>query len=163
MKRWGLKFLLLAIASILVVVAVKYWPRVLTPDQCSEVYRRFKDSNGLHVAFVKDYRVGDSITVDVTTIEAKDSTKWEKLLSSTNLPRIFILKLLDNNNENITRVVTYYSHRGDITMTSSAYSPGCELVVVSPEEHCLYVFDIETVEQADCIQNNERKRIIHKQ
>ena len=163
MKRWGIKFLLLAIASILVVVAVKYWPRVLTPDQCSEVYRRYKDRDNLSVAFVKDYRIGDSITVDVTTIEAKDSTKWEKLLSSTNLPRIFILKLLDNNNENITRVVTYYSHRGDITMTSSAYSPGCELVVVSPEEHCLYVFDIETVEQADCIQNNERKRIIHKQ
>ena len=76
MKRWGLKFLLLAFASILVVVAVKYWPRVLTPDQCSEVYRRYKDRDNLSVAFVKDYRIGDSITVDVTTITAPDSAGW---------------------------------------------------------------------------------------
>ncbi len=162
-NRWIVVLLGVIALATSVAALCRACDRRVVESECSEVYRRYKDRDDLSVAFVKDYRIGDSITVDVTTIEAKDSTKWEKLLSSTNLPRIFILKLLDNNNENITRVVTYYSHRGDITMTSSAYSPGCELVVVSPEEHCLYVFDIETVEQADCIQNNERKRIIHKQ
>ncbi|MBR3829611.1 MAG: hypothetical protein IKJ40_10035, partial [Bacteroidales bacterium] len=54
----------------------------------SEVYRRYKDRDDLSVAFVKDYRIGDSIIVDVTTIEATDSASWESLLREMNVNEV---------------------------------------------------------------------------
>ena len=149
MKRWGLKFLLLAIASILVVVAVKYRPRVLTPDQCSEVYRRYKDRDGLSVAFVKDYSIGDSITVDVTTIEAKDSASWESLLRGMNVTEESINEnkklVLEGKHTASTRLSAkgYPEKRVSIDTTTSV-----DLVFISYNEKCVYVFDVNSIDQA---------------
>lgn len=154
MKRWGLKFLLLAFASILVVVAVKYWPRVLTPDQCSEVYRRYKDRDGLSVAFVKDYHIGDSITVDVTTIEAKDSTSWESLLRGMNVTEESINEnkklVLEGKHTATTRLSAkgYPEKRVSIDTTTSV-----DLVFISYNEKCVYVFDVNSIDQALAIAN----------
>ena len=154
MKRWGLKFLLLAFASILVVVAVKYWPRVLTPDQCSEVYRRYKDRDNLSVAFVKDYRIGDSITVDVTTIEAKDSTSWESLLRGMNVTEESINEnkklVLEGKHTATTRLSAkgYPEKRVSIDTTTSV-----DLVFISYNEKCVYVFDVNSIDQALAIAN----------
>ncbi|MBQ6238493.1 MAG: hypothetical protein IJK07_09795, partial [Bacteroidales bacterium] len=140
MKRWGLKFLLLAFASILVVVAVKYWPRVLTPDQCSEVYRRYKDRDNLSVAFVKDYRIGDSITVDVTTITAPDSAGWEQLLREMNVKEGTIEinnRLVREGKHTATTILSakgYPEKRVSIDTTTSV-----DLVFFVYSEKCVYV------------------------
>ena len=163
MKRWGIKFLLLAIASILVVVAVKYWPRVLTPDQCSEIYRRYKDRDDLSVAFVKDYRVGDSITVDVTTITAKDSTKWEKLLRDLNVSE-------DGISLNRELVLEGHHPAGTILCAkgypekrvSADTATSVDLVFFVYSEKCVYVFDVNSIDQAFAIANHKRLKTVEK-
>ena len=163
MKRWGIKFLLLAIASILVVVAVKYWPRVLTPDQCSEVYRRYKDRDDLSVAFVKDYRIGDSITVDVTTIEAKDSTSWESLLRGMNVTE-------ESINEN-KKLVLEGKHTASTRLSAKGYpekhvsidtTTSVDLVFFVYSEKCVYVFDVNSIDQAFAIANHKRLETVEK-
>ncbi|MBQ6096471.1 MAG: hypothetical protein IJK99_01875 [Bacteroidales bacterium] len=163
MKRWGLKFLLLAFVSILVVVAVKYWPRVLTPDQCSEVYRRYKDRDGLSVAFVKDYSIGDSITVDVTTITAKDSTSWESLLRGMNVTEESInenKKLVLEGKHTATTILSakgYPEKRVSIDTTTSV-----DLVFFVYSEKCVYVFDANSIDQAFAIANHKRLETVEK-
>ena len=157
MKRWGVKFLLLAIASILVVVAVKYWPRVLTPDQCSEVYRRYKDSNGLSVAFVKDYRIGDSITVDVTTITAKDSAGWEALLRDMNVNETtieFTRMALKGGNAPVTEYRCEIGHPENHINDDRA---DLWLVVMMHIEKTAYIFEVTTETQATIIQSRKVK------
>lgn len=163
MKRWGLKFLLLAIASILVVVAVKYWPRVLTPDQCSEVYRRYKDRDDLSVAFVKDYRIGDSITVDVTTITAKDSVGWEQLLREMNVKEGTIEinnRLVREGKHTATTILSakgYPEKRVSIDTTTSV-----DLVFFVYSEKCVYVFDANSIDQAHAIADYKRLETVEK-
>ena len=163
MKRWGVKFLLLAFASILVVVAVKYWPRVLTPDQCSEVYRRYKDRDNLSVAFVKDYRIGDSITVDVTTITAKDSVGWEQLLREMNVKEGTIEinnRLVLEGKHTATTILSakgYPEKRVSIDTTTSV-----DLVFFVYSEKCVYVFDVNSIDQAHAIADYKRLETVEK-
>ena len=163
MKRWGLKFLLLAFASILVVVAVKYWPRVLTPDQCSEVYRRYKDRDNLSVAFVKDYRIGDSITVDVTTITAPDSAGWEQLLREMNVKEGTIEinnRLVREGKHTATTILSakgYPEKRVSIDTTTSV-----DLVFFVYSEKCVYVFDANSIDQAHAIADYKRLETVEK-
>lgn len=163
MKRWGLKFLLLAIASILVVVAVKYWPRVLTPDQCSEVYRRYKDRDDLSVAFVKDYRIGDSITVDVTTIEATDSASWESLLREMNVNEVIIKKQREAVTKGLCGVNSYFCERNH---PEKRIVPDektvCSFVTILPCERTMHIFNIEELNQSNKILYQKLKDIINK-
>ena len=163
MKRWGLKFLLLAIASILVVVAVKYWPRVLTPDQCSEVYRRYKDRDDLSVAFVKDYRIGDSIIVDVTTIEATDSASWESLLREMNVNEVIIKKQREAVTKGLCGVNSYFCERNH---PEKRIVPDektvCSFVTILPCERTMHIFNIEELNQSNKILYQKLKDIINK-
>ena len=60
-------------------VAVLLLPQVVPFDQCSDAYKRYADVEGVEATFIKDYKVNDSIGVDVTLIEAKDTTVWNDL------------------------------------------------------------------------------------
>lgn len=162
MKRWGVKFLLLAIASILVVVAVKYWPRVLTPDQCSEVYRRYKDRDDLSVAFVKDYRIGDSIIVDVTTITAKDSASWEQLQREMNQSENMIKQRRELVNEGRYLLYEYYCEIGHPEHRIPYEEDRCCLVFLNFKEKTIYIFHITSHEQAFKIQKSKIKEIYNK-
>ena len=56
--------------------------------QTSDVYRRYADTPGVNAAYIKDYRVNDSVTVCVTLLEATDSASWDKLLVEFKVPII---------------------------------------------------------------------------
>ena len=51
----------------------------------SEVYNRYKDVPGVNAAYIKDYRVNDSVTVSVTLLEASDSASWAGLKQDFNV------------------------------------------------------------------------------
>ncbi len=46
------------------------WPRTVSFDQCSDVYKRYAKMDGVYATFIKDYKVNGSIFVDVTMLEA---------------------------------------------------------------------------------------------
>ena len=75
MKRlWTITaaLLLLAIAGITVW---HFWPAG-EPD-VSNLYRQYKHQNGVRVGFIDNFAFGDSVSVDVVTIEALDSAGWQ--------------------------------------------------------------------------------------
>lgn len=55
------------------------WPRTVPFDQCSDVYKRYAKMDGVDATFIKDYKVNDTVFVDVTLLEAIDSTGWDIL------------------------------------------------------------------------------------
>ncbi|MBO4752571.1 MAG: hypothetical protein J5526_07490 [Bacteroidales bacterium] len=68
-----------------VALAVRLCPRTLPPRQCSELYRQYADTRGIDASFIKDYKVNDSVFVDVTMLEAKDDSTWSQLLDDFNI------------------------------------------------------------------------------
>lgn len=67
------------LAIVLVALAVRLWPRTVPFDQCSDVYKRYAAVDGVVATFIKDYKVNDTVFVDVTQLEATDSVGWVTL------------------------------------------------------------------------------------
>ena len=83
------QFLLPAIiflAIVLVALAVRLWPRTVPFDQCSDVYKRYAAVDGVVATFIKDYKVNDTVFVDVTLLEAIDSVSWTTLKKDFEVP-----------------------------------------------------------------------------
>lgn len=83
------QFLLLAIiflAIVLVALAVRLWPRTVPFDQCSDLYKQYANVEGIDATFIKDYKVNDTVFVDVTLLEATDSMGWATLKKVFEIP-----------------------------------------------------------------------------
>ena len=83
------QFLLPAIiflAIVLVALAVRLWPRTVPFDQCSDLYKQYANVEGIDATFIKDYKVNDTVFVDVTLLEAKDSAIWNTLKNDFEVP-----------------------------------------------------------------------------
>ncbi|MCR4660229.1 MAG: hypothetical protein K5650_08045 [Bacteroidales bacterium] len=66
--------------------------------QTSDVYRRYADTPGINAAYVKDYRVNDSVTVCVTLLEAMDSAGWHKIKTD--------FEILDPETNNVDEAIS---------------------------------------------------------
>lgn len=82
MKRRWLITLLLFIMVPVTAVLLHCWPRPVPLEECSEVYRRYADTDGVRATYIKDYRVNDTLTVDVTLLQATDSSGWNIMKES---------------------------------------------------------------------------------
>ncbi|MBQ6238290.1 MAG: hypothetical protein IJK07_08745 [Bacteroidales bacterium] len=142
---------LLVLASL--AVSVKRHANV------SEVYRRYKDRDNLSVAFVKDYRIGDSITVDVTTITAPDSASWENLQREMNQSENMIKRRRELANEGRYQLANYYCEIGHPEHHITYDEGRCWLVFLNFTEKTIYIFHITSHEQAFKIQESKIKEI----
>ena len=75
---------LLASASVFAVAR----PRAVPLDECSEVYRRYVGRDDINAAYIRDYRINDTVTVAVTTLEAVTDSGWAEMQKIFNLPQI---------------------------------------------------------------------------
>ena len=77
-------------------------PRTVPFDQCSDLYKQYAAVKGINATYIKDYKVNDTVFVDVTLLEAKDSAGWENLKNHfevSDLPPD--LQQFINNGENL--------------------------------------------------------------
>ena len=88
MKRTGLITLAACFAVLVMAVVVIRYPRTVPLEECSDVYKRYKDVEGVRATYVKDYRVNDTLTVGVTLLEATTDSGWAKLQEGFGIPVI---------------------------------------------------------------------------
>lgn len=83
-KQW----IITVLVCLLIVgggAGVLLWPRTVPLGQCSEVYKTYANNPGIKASFIKDFLINDSVTVDVTLLEAVDSNGWNTLVTDMNL------------------------------------------------------------------------------
>ena len=143
-----------ALVAALVTVAVM----LRRYSQTSEVYRRYAQRDDLKVGFVKDYRINDTLAVDVTTITAPDSASWEALLREMNINEVTIAiqrKAMQKGNSVIT---TYHSLKNNPDKKlKKANQEELDLVVFSYQDRTIFIFDVASLEQAHIIAKQKRK------
>lgn len=87
LRFWAIFCVILAVA-LGVITLVHRWHRVFPSDEVSDIYMKYAEREDIDVSFVKKYRVNDTVFVDVTLLEAKDTTAWEELCSELHIPTI---------------------------------------------------------------------------
>ena len=85
MKKHKIISVLIIAAVAAAVVIWRQRPRQLSCTQCNELFQHYMDNDHINVSFIKDFPVNDSISVDVTTLDAVDSIGWATLIEDCNI------------------------------------------------------------------------------
>jgi len=80
--------LTICLLIVLGTLTVKLWPRTVPFDQCSVAYQTYANQPNIRAAFIKDYRINDTVKVNVTLLEAKTDSAWTVLQTDFNVPII---------------------------------------------------------------------------
>lgn len=90
MKR---RLLIFGILTLLVAGAVIVWhyrARLFPDDKGSEIFQRYEHHPGIEADYIKDFRINDTITANVTLFVAKDSVNYVLLLHDFELSDDYI-------------------------------------------------------------------------
>ena len=136
--------------------AVLLLPQVVPFDQCSEVYKRYADMNGIDATFIRDYKVNDTVFINVTLLEAKDSAGWEILKNDFEVPNLpaELKQLIDNGTDLV------FTKSIPKSKTDTSDSPN-DLLAISHLKHTLTVFHIKEEAVKHAIMRHNYKGIIN--
>lgn len=154
------QFLLPAIiflAIVLVALAVRLWPRTIPFDQCSEIYQKYANVEDIRASFIKGYKVNDTVFVDVTLLEAIDSTGWNILKKDFEVASLppELQQLVDNGED---LVFTKSIPKSEIDKSDFPN----DLLAISHMIHTVTVFHINSeIEKYAVLNHNYKEEIIN--
>ena len=141
------------VALLIELAAITLWKRwywFFPSSEVSELYTRYAGTEGLNVVFVKDFRIGDNIVVDVTLLESQTDSVWSMLQRDFSLapPPLDTLHPSDSN-----AVDFWYAPHENHSLPMDSVLLNNDIVVVSYHKRTVAVFDIEPESQIDAILN----------
>ena len=139
------------LAIVLVALAVRLWPRTVPFDQCSDLYKHYANVEGIDATFIKDYKVNDTVFVDVTLLEATDSVIWTSLKKDFDVPNPSpnFQQFIDNGEDLIYVKVIPKSTTTDTILDS--YSNN--LLAISHLKRTLTVFHTKNKEELNAVRH----------
>ena len=78
-KSWIITFILCLLLLGGGCVAA-FLPRTVPFYKCSDEYKKYSRVDGVEASFIKDFRINDTLTVDVTMLKAVDSIVLHRLI-----------------------------------------------------------------------------------
>ncbi len=86
-RYWTLFAVVLATALAAITLVCR-WHRVFPSGQGSDLYQTYAGNPEIQASFVKGFRVNDTMTVDVTVLEATTDSSWSLLMDDFGIPAI---------------------------------------------------------------------------
>ena len=157
MRRTWLISALLCLAIVGGAVAYKLWPRTVPLAECSEVYCRYADTPGINAAYIKDYRVNDSVTVCVTLLEALDSSSWDSLKNDFKIKAVLdsMYKVHDPIEINETTKNMRLAPKWDYNLPKDSIFTNNDFIVTTFYRHIICIFHLENKGQYHAIRNKQ--------
>ena len=119
--------------------AVTYWPRTVPLEECSELYRHYAGCPDIQAAYIKDYKVNDTLTLSATILQAASDTGWAILLKDFDIEPYppEILAMIKNTNS----VEMKYVKRGTLDGQMDSVIENNHLIAISHFNHYITIFD----------------------
>ena len=78
---WAVLLLLLSAG----VAVPRLWPLLFPSHYVSDLYRHYEHNPHIQATYLRNFPVNDTLRVDVTLLQATDSTGWETLKENFNV------------------------------------------------------------------------------
>ena len=132
------------ITLLIELAAITLWKRwywFFPSHSVSELYTKYAGTEGLNVAFVKDYRVNDTVFVDVTMLEATTDSAWIMLQIDFNVPIIpeEYKHLINNYNS----VDCWLAPKEDYTLPMDTVPQKNDAIVLSRKTQTISIFHLK--------------------
>ena len=150
MKRVGYITLLSSLLLVGLAYMVVRWPRTVPPAECSEVYRRYSEVEGIRASYLKDYRLNDTLTIGVTLLEAETDSGWVRLQEDFAIEPLppEVLAILDSNGVNMWK-----ASMSDYSVSAEKDALEYYFIAMQYCRRRLSVFEIGSREQYEAIVN----------
>ncbi len=144
MKKWILAFLLL---TLLGVAAVAAWRYLLPERHVSDLYRRYHNADGIAASYIHNFPVNDTLTLDVTLLEATTDSAWNGLVKEFNFGDQFNAELPSDTNA----VSFWFAPRNHYNLPMDSTLLNNDIVVASQYRKTMAVFHITSEDQVNAI------------
>jgi hypothetical protein len=158
-KRFWLTVGVVAVVEALLFCLVFQWKYLFPSDEVSDIYTRYENVEGIETSFIKDYKVNDTVLVDVTLLEARSDSAWNVLLQDFNItppPQ----EAIDCMGE--IDFVVWAAPKKDYSMPMDSLPLNNDLISMSWSGHKISVFSIETEQQLHSLKHNQFKESIYR-
>lgn len=145
---------------VLGTLTVKLWPRTVPFDQCSVAYQTYANQPGIRAAFIKDYKVNDTVFVDATLLEATDSNVWEVLCKDFDIvsfklyPEEYRKKMTSSNSYSVRVIRDTIKDGKDIYYMR-------DVIIYSHPNRTMCIFNGMNEKQYDAIIENKTREITY--
>lgn len=78
-KRFWLVVGIIVVAEVLAIGLILQWRYIFPSREVSDLYTKYAEQEGVDASFIKNYRVNDTVFLDITLLETSDSVTWENL------------------------------------------------------------------------------------
>lgn len=132
-------------------------PQVVPYSRCSAVYQRYADVDGVDAAFLKDYKVNDTLAVDVTVLKATDSASWAMLQKDFNFkpPEPRALEFLGED-----AIFVKSAPKADYSLPKDPIKLNNDIISIYWKEQSIYIFHVQSLNQIKAIRNNQYEQSI---
>ena len=148
---------LVILALVSLALAVRLCPRTVPFSQCSSIYKKYADAEGIEATFIKDFRVNDTVFIDVTLLEAKDSAGWATLKQDFSLPELDagLQQIIDSGKGPIISIPL---SENTLSLSPPNIHAQKSMLAISYKSHTLTIFHItnNTEKQAVLFHNLDR-------
>ena len=157
MKRHLLP-LVIVLVPLAATVLWAWTPRTVPPERVSDLYRRYEHNPHLTVAYIEDFPLNDTLTVDVTVLTAIDDEGWDALAGDFHIPPLpeFMQKKIDAGKDIVSIRLTPKIAPGQPMDTTDLLKNN--VIGISRKNHTISIFNTDTEEQQDAVAHyNYRK------
>ena len=142
--------LTLCLTILIGTMTVKFWPRTVPFDQCSEEYKKYADSPGIKASYIKDFCINDTVSVDVTMLEATDTIGWNTLINDFSLPVLDSItqKKIDNGKD---LIFVMSIKKGSYCEVADENAPECNVRAFSFLTHTICFFHVTSLEERHAV------------
>ncbi len=141
--RWGV-FLLLCLLAATVPAALVYRSHTLPLSQCSELYRSYLGNPHIRAAFIKDFPINDTLSVDALTLQADSDSAWCELLTDFGMPKEYMELYLTNKElfvgEGVNAITLFYIDKDNPKDRKLKNNPDSRLTIIDHATQSLCVF-----------------------
>lgn len=88
MKRHWTITLILCLAAVATLLAIRYWPHAVDDEGCSDLYRLYAGQEGIEATFISQMQMNDTLRVDLTLLQATSEAGWQRLSEDFEVPPI---------------------------------------------------------------------------
>jgi len=152
-KRFWLIVAILALVEAVILCLALQWKYIFPSREVSDLYTRYENVDGVDVSFIKDYKINDTVFVDVTLLEAQTDSAWTILQIDFNVPIIpeEYKHLINNYNS----VDIWLAPKEDYTLPKDTVPQKNDAIVLLRKTQTISIFHLKKETPIDDI-------IIHK-
>ena len=159
MKRSWIITLLVVLLLLVGTLIVLLLPQTVPFSQCSSIYKKYADAEGIEATFIKDFRVNDTVFIDVTLLEAKDSAGWATLKQDFSLPELDaeLQQRIDNGKDMVfSRSLTHKDYPKATRLDTLIY----DVLAASFYSHTITIFHSKNGEEEFSVYNHNFDELI---